>query len=131
MEGGTDPDCRRAMLWKPATWNHDLLAAMKRYIALRKKYLALWQRGTYMRLHAQGMVYAFARQRDRQTVIVGVNAGKSDVRLDVDVHHLLPNGAAVRNEWDGQQYTVMEGHLRHMLLPARSGDVWVAESHGR
>jgi neopullulanase len=131
MEGGPDPDCRRAMLWEPATWNHDLLAGMKQYIALRKKYLALWQRGTYTRLYAQGMVYAFARQRDQQTVIVGLNASKSDVRLDVDVHLLLPNGAAVQNEWDGQQYTVMEGYVRHIMLPARSGDVWVAESRGR
>jgi neopullulanase len=131
MEGGPDPDCRRAMPWEPATWDHDLLAAMKKYIALRKKYLALWRRGAYVHLYAQGMVYAFARQGDQQTVIVGLNAGKSDVRLDVDVHLLLPNGAAVRNEWDGQQHTVTEGYLRHMMLPARSGDVWVAESRGR
>jgi neopullulanase len=131
MEGGRDPDCRRAMLWEPARWNHDVLAAMKQYIALRKKYLALWRRGTYAHLYAQGMVYAFARQRDQQTVIVGLNAGKSDAQLDLDVHLLLPDGAAVRNEWHGQQHTVMAGYLRHMRLPARSGEVWVAESRGR
>ena len=130
MEGGPDPDCRRAMLWEPARWNHDLLAAMKKYIALRKKYVALWRRGTYAHLYAQDMVYVFARQRGQQTVIVGLNAGKRDVRLDLDMHLLLPNGASVRSEWTGQQGMVMEGYLRHMTLSARDADVWVAESHG-
>jgi cyclomaltodextrinase / maltogenic alpha-amylase / neopullulanase len=56
LEGGRDPDCRRAMVWDPARWNHDLLGAVKRYIALRKRYAAVWQGGAYVHLYAQGKV---------------------------------------------------------------------------
>ena len=125
MEGGRDPDCRRAMLWDPARWNHDLRAAVQRYIALRKKYAPVWRGGAYAPLYAQGMVYVFARQRDRHTVIVGLNAGTSEAHLDLDVHRLLPNGAAVRAEWSGQQYTVTGGHVHGIRIPARDGSVWV------
>jgi len=125
LEGGRDPDCRRAMLWDQSRWNHDLLAAVKRYIALRKQYAALWRGGAYAHLYAQGMVYVFARQRDRQTVIVGLNAGTSEAKLDLDVHLLLPDGVHVRAEWGGQQYTVTDGLVRGISIPARDGCVWV------
>ena len=125
MEGGRDPDCRRAMLWDQSRWNHDLLAAVKRYITLRKKYVALWRDGAYAHLYAQDMVYVFARQRDQQTVIVGLNAGSSEAQLDLDVHLLLADGVHVRAEWSGQQYTVTDGLVRGLSIPARDGCVWV------
>jgi cyclomaltodextrinase / maltogenic alpha-amylase / neopullulanase len=130
MEGGNDPDCRRAMIWEPSRWNHDLLAAVKKYIALRKKYVPLWRHGIYAHLYAQGMVYVFARQHERQTVIVGLNAGTSEARLDLDVQRLLPNGASVREEWREKQTTVTDGHLRGLTIPAREGCVWVGEACG-
>ena len=125
MEGGRDPDCRRAMLWDPARWHHDLRAAVQRYIALRKKYAPVWRDGAYVPLYAQGMVYVFARQSDRHTVVVGLNAGTSEAHLALDVHRLFPNGAAVRAEWSGQQYTVTGGHVYGLRIPARDGSVWV------
>ena len=127
MEGGNDPDCRRAMIWDQSKWNHDLLAATKKYITLRKKYVALWRRGEYAHVYSQGMVYVFARKRDQQTVIVGLNAGRSEVRLDLDVHLLLPNGTPVSEEWSDQQSRVTDGHLRGITIPARDGCVWVGE----
>src|SRR5262245_64748065 len=89
LEGGRDPDCRRAMLWDHTRWNHDLRAAVQRYIALRKRYAAVWRDGTYVPLYAQDKVYVFARQHDQHTVIVGLNAGTSAVTLDLEVQRLL------------------------------------------
>ena len=125
LAGGRDPDCRRAMPWDPCTWNRELLAAVKKYIVLRKKYTSLWWRGAYTRLYTQGKVYVFARQRAPQTVIIGVNAGTSTVQLDLDVHRLLPNGTIVHDEWSGRQYPVTEGQVRGITIPARQGGAWV------
>ena len=125
LEGGNDPDCRRAMPWDPSRWNHDLRAAVQQYIALRKKYVALWRRGTYAHLYARGMVYVFARTRDQHTVIVGLNAGHSEARLDLDVQCILLNGATVHAEWSGQQLPVTDGYVRGLTIPARDGGVWV------
>jgi cyclomaltodextrinase / maltogenic alpha-amylase / neopullulanase len=127
MQGGKDPDCRRAMNWQPSTWDHDLRARVKQYIALRKKYTALWRRGAYAHLYAQDKVYVFARQHDQQTVIVGVNAGTRAARLDLDVHRLLPDGATVRHEWSGQPALVTAGQVRELTIPAREGGVWVGD----
>jgi cyclomaltodextrinase len=127
LEGGRDPDCRRAMLWDPARWNHDLRAAVQRYIALRKRYAAVWRGGAYVHLYTQGMVYVFARQRDRHTVLVGLNAGTSEVTLDLDVQRLFPHGGLVRAEWSGQQYPVIDGSVRGLRIPARDGCIWVGE----
>ena len=73
------------------------------------------------------MVYVFARKRGQQTVIVGLNAGRSEVTLDLDVHLMLPNGTPVRREWSDELCTVMDGHLRGITIPARTGSVWVGE----
>jgi hypothetical protein len=114
------------MQWDPSTWDHDLFTAIQLYIALRKKYAALWRRGTYTRLYAQGKTYVFARQQAPHTVIVGVNAETRAVPLDLDVQGLLSNGTEVHDEWTGQPYTVTAGHIRGMTIPARQGGVWVA-----
>jgi cyclomaltodextrinase / maltogenic alpha-amylase / neopullulanase len=127
MEGGNDPDCRRAMRWAPSTWDHDLYTTVKQYIALRKKYVALRRRGEYEHLYSQGLVYVFARRHDGQTVIVGLNAGHHEVVVDLDVHLLLHNGAHIRAEWSGEQHTVTDGHLRGLTIPARAGSVWAGE----
>jgi hypothetical protein len=78
-------------------------------------------------VYAQGKVYVFTRQHDRHTVLVGLNAGTSEVTLDLDVHRLFPNGGHVRAEWSGQQYTVTDGYVRGLRIPARDGGVWVGE----
>jgi len=105
----------------------SVLGAVKRYIALRKRYAAVWRGGAYVHLYAQDKVYVFARQRDRHTVIVGLNAGTRDVTLDLEVQRLFPKGAHVRAEWSGQQALVTDGAVRGLRIPAREGCVWVGE----
>jgi hypothetical protein len=73
-------------------------------------------------------VYVFARQSKQHTVIVGVNAGRSPVRLDLDVHGLMPPGATFRAGWGNTQYRVLEGTVRGLAIPARAGAVWVSEA---
>ena len=62
MEGGPDPDCRRAFPWDEGRWDRDLLNVFRRAIGLRRAHPAL-RRGRYLRLHADDAhgVYAFAR----------------------------------------------------------------------
>ncbi len=75
MEGGKDPDCRRAFPWSGAGWNRDLRAHVKLLIELRKKYKAM-RRGAYKRvwLDQAGASLAFVRRLAGQTVLIGINA---------------------------------------------------------
>lgn len=124
MEGGMDPDCRRGMVWDRTKWDMDLFRTLQKYIALRKKYLALRRPGGYARLHAHGMVYAFARQLEGETVIVAMNAGDKPATLDLNVGALLKDGTRVWHEWTRESQHIEQGILRDVEIPARDGAVW-------
>lgn len=127
MLGGKDPDCRRGMLWDQADWDHDLFNTAKKYTALRKKYRVLRRPGAYARLHAQGMVYVFARQLENETLIVAMNAGDKPAILNLDVSEILPEGAQLAQEWGEDKKIVAQGHLNAIEIPARDGVVWAAQ----
>jgi glycosidase len=126
MEGGKDPDCRRGMVWDRAKWDMDLYQTLKKYVALRKKYRSLRRPGGYARLYAQGMVYAFARQLEGETVIVALNAGDKPATLDLNVGALLKDGTRVGHEWTRESHRVEQGHLHRVEIPPREGVVWTA-----
>jgi neopullulanase len=124
MQGGKDPDCRRGMIWDTSKWDTDLFQTAQKMIALRKKYRALRHPGSYARLYAHGMVYAFARQLEGETVIVILNAGDKMVSLDLDVSPVLPDASLVNREWDINTRIVQEGKMHNLDIPARAGMVW-------
>lgn len=127
MAGGKDPDCRRGMIWDESKWDMELYNTAKRYIALRKKYRALRRPGGYARLYAQGMVYAFARQLEGETVITILNAGDKPVTLDLNVGAILKDGIHVAQEWGTGGRSVENGVLHALEIAAREGVVWSAK----
>jgi len=138
MEGGPDPDCRRAFPWDEARWDHDLLAYVRRAIALRYAHPAL-RRGRYLRLYADDArgVFAFARQGEAETLVVVLNNNGSDsYDLDVPVGEVLAygarhqhgallwrSGAYLRDLWARAQARVVDGRVVGATLPPRSGAV--------
>jgi cyclomaltodextrinase len=132
MEGGGDPDCRRAFPWDEAHWDHDLLAFFRRTIHLRHEHPAL-RRGHYLRLHAddQNRVYAFARQGESETLVVVLNNSPTSYDLDVPASNLFADGAIMHDLWKGGRAQVVAGRITGATLPPRSGAVWaMEESHG-
>lgn len=127
MGGGKDPDCRRSMIWDETKWDRELFETAKKYIALRNKYRSLRRPGGYARLLAQGLVYAFARQLEGETVIVVMNSGDKPVTLDLNVGAILKDGAQVKHEWGTETSTVEEGKMLALEIPARDGVVWSAK----
>ncbi len=129
MEGQRDPDNRRAMIWDPSKRGREMLAYVKRLIALRKKYAAL-RRGALTNLHANEKSYAFARHHPgAETVIVALNAGRERVSLDLRLDRLLPEGARLIEEWTGAELVIRDGFARGLPLAPRAGSVWIATAH--
>lgn len=128
MDGGMPvEEARRGMIWDRSKWDMDLFETAKKYVALRKKYRVLRRPGGYARLHAQGMVYAFARQLEGETVIVVLNAGDKPATLDLNVGTILKDGIRAMEEWGGTARTVESGKLSGLEIPARDGGVWSAK----
>ncbi len=124
LEGGKDPQCRRAFPWEPHRWNHDLRAWVQRLIALRKRRPALID-GHLRRLLASGSpnVYVFARIHPQETILVAINAGPAPAALRISVQDLeLPEGRILHSLL-GSTETVVCGGAVDLTLPAMSGDL--------
>ena len=123
LEGGKDPDSRRAFPWKEADWNRDLRAWVKTLIALRKRTPSL-RRGDYLRLLAEDGHYVFARTLGEDKVLVALNATSLARQLEVSCAALgWGEGRAVKGLINGEKYTVNGGKLSLNLSPW-SG-VWI------
>jgi len=128
LQGGRDPDCRRAMPWQPAQWDDDLLSFFKTIITIRKTHPAL-RRGDYLRLYASGPlgVYAFMRRLDEQRIVVVLNNSPSHYPVEVPVRDHLAEGTALRCLLSGQTFVVQAGCVCGPALPARSGAILLAQ----
>jgi len=122
MEGGKDPDCRRAFQWDERRWNIELLDYVKRCIAVRKAHPAL-RRGEYKSLFAQDDIYAFVRRLPNETLIGVFNAGTRPWELNVPVQGDVEDGAVLHGVWGEGAATVRDGHLAGLMVAARTGVV--------
>lgn len=83
VDGGHDPDCRKAFPWDEAKWDTDLLNYAKACIALRKGQKAL-RRGEYKRVHTEDDLMVFARTLKDDTVITAFNASNTNRHFEYD-----------------------------------------------
>jgi neopullulanase len=119
MRGGHDPANRGAFPWhQPETWNTALLHEFQRLIALRKARPAL-RRGSFRILHAEGDVFAHARQLEEETLIVAFNVGRTASRLYLRTDGLLPHAAVLEDVWTRKPIKPAGADLR-LELPPRS-----------
>ncbi len=74
LEGGKDPDSRRAFPWDVARWDQPLRDFVQRLIELRRRLVAL-RRGEFIGLLADDAVgvSAFARRHEAQVAILALN----------------------------------------------------------
>ncbi|MBN2386239.1 MAG: glycoside hydrolase family 13 protein [Anaerolineales bacterium] len=125
LQGGKDPDCRRAFPWDQSQWNLDLQSWVRTLIALRKANPALC-RGDYRRmvLDNQNGHYVFVRELGEQRVVVAINASESQQTIEVPCVSLgWTDGNRVQSMIDARWFTVQNGMLS-LSLAAWSG-AWI------
>ena len=123
MEGGPDPDCRRAFPWEDH-WDRSLLDFFRRATHLRHEHPSL-RHGRFERLHVDDAyrIYAFARQGEGETLVVVLNSGSSPYDLDVPVRSLIGDGTGLQNVWEEGCARVEADRITGATLPPRSGMV--------
>lgn len=122
MEGGKDPDCRRAFPWEESQWNHDLRRFVQQLIGIRKK-RAVLRRGDYKRifLDKRRGCYAFARTLGTEGVLVVVNAGASRRHIHLPIEKLgWKDGRIVESLLSREEYIVSDDELV-ITIPPWSG----------
>ncbi len=89
IEGGLDPDCRRAFPVDEAAWDRDLRAFVRGVIALRRASPVL-RSGAFAPAGAHGDAAAYVRSDAHEALVIAINAGDDHTRLEVS----LPDHAA-------------------------------------
>jgi len=125
LEGGKDPDCRRAFPWERGQWNTELRTWVQHLVSLRKRISAL-RRGDYKQifLDKRRCCYAFARTLGDEVVLVALNASSSRRHLYLPVADLgWRDGHIVRDLLNHKEYLVSGDQLILTLQPWTG--VWV------
>ncbi|MEO1428024.1 MAG: glycoside hydrolase family 13 protein [Cyanobacteria bacterium J06633_8] len=86
LPGKLDPDSRRGFPLE-ANWDKEILKTHRELIALRHTYPCL-RTGDYKVLFAEGDVYVFARILDQKELIIAVNVGTTEAKVNVDITNL-------------------------------------------
>ncbi len=119
LEGGKDPDCRRAFPWEQSGWKGDLRPWVRHLIGLRRKMPAL-RRGRVVPLLADDAhkTYAFGRVLGEEKVVVIINAGAARQPIRLPVKDLgLAEGTALKNLLDGVTAVVRENQIMLEMQP--------------
>jgi glycosidase len=123
MEGGKDPDSRRAFPWQETNWNQELRSWVKTLITLRKKIAAL-RRGEYVRLLAEDGLFAFARTLGNEKIVMAMNATGRSRQVEIPIATLnWPIGSVVENLITHAKIAVTGTSLK-FTLAAWSG-IWI------
>lgn len=114
MNGASDTDCRRGMLWDEARQDKDTLAWYKRLIRLRRQEPALTE-GTVVRQYAEddAGVIVMTRQLGERRVTLAFHAGEGTA--------FLPE---LRGKWDlitGQEFSGVLGDYETAVLVEAEG----------
>jgi glycosidase len=123
LEGGKDPECRRAFPWDPVDWKGDLHAWVQNLIAVRGARASL-RRGEYAHIavdKARG-VYAFARTLGEERTLVVLNTGGQPQDISLPASTLWPNGYTLRSLMDYRPLAVTAGKIK-ISLPPWSGQL--------
>ncbi len=119
IEGGNDPDCRRAFPWNGDGWDHDLLGFVRAILALRRDEAPL-RRGELRVLAADGDGFAFERRLGDARVVVALNSGIEPAALPIDLP--LTGGPAEELSLPGWSGAPPEGG--RVVVAPRSGRVF-------
>jgi glycosidase len=116
LEGGPEPDCRRAFPWdQPDTWRREVLEMVRALARLRYTCPAL-RRGDFYLVWQDQEAFAFLRRFADQRALVVVNRGPAVERL------LLPvKSAATKVLWGVGRITTEKEVVVVNGLPEESG----------
>jgi glycosidase len=123
LEGGKDPDSRRAFPWKKSSWDHDLREWVKTLISLRKRIPSL-RRGDFRGLLAEDDLYIFSRNLGEDKVLVVLNTSSRARQIEVSCAPLgWHEGHEVKSLISGEKYTV--GNDQIVLILAPWSGTWI------
>jgi len=124
LEGGKDPDSRRAFPWDPARWDTGLRDAVRRLAHLRRE-RAVLRRGDFHCLATDdaSRTAGFVRSLGAERAVLALNASDTAHTLHLPVGQGgLSDGLVLSSGLTGEPHRVEAGAL-HLSLPPFGGEL--------
>ena len=124
MEGGEDPDNRRAFPWDEGRWDEELRGYYQRCIALRKAHRAL-RDGEFAPLLAEGGVFAYLRSWEQEKAVIVLNRTPSRFDRPLETGDRLSDGSVLEDQLGAGGGRVARGRFEGISVPPMSGAVYL------
>jgi len=111
LDGGKDPDCRKAFPWNENDWDRDLHKYLQQLINIRKKRSVL-RRGSYHEVLVDGNkgIYAFARMISEESLLTIMNASGTRRNFKITVSDMhWGDGRIISDLLSNQEFIVSLG----------------------
>lgn len=122
LEGGKDPDCRRAFNWDETKWNNELRLWLKTLVDLRKQNIAL-RRGTFNVVMSDDVngVCGFLRSDSEQVLLIMINASPTEREIVMDLTSIgWETAGEIKNLITPDKFPISQGKVT-VKLPAWNG----------
>jgi glycosidase len=122
LEGGKDPDCRKAFPWEEALWERDHRKFIQRLISIRQNVQTL-RTGDFRRVTEDDdrKAVVFSRSSAGNSVVIALNASEQDLQLALKTRDLRMDRDKPKVDLlSGMVYVPSEGFIE-IQLPATSG----------
>ncbi len=129
MSGGSDPDCRRCMIWDEREWNTERMAFYQQCIRLRRSSPAL-REGGFQILYAESETLAFMREAPGERLIVIARRTPDSLKALPVRHGGLPDGLVLQEVFSGAETVVAQGMLVLSNLSGAGIQVWRCTGSG-
>lgn len=120
MTGGTDPDCRRCMVWDEEKQDKDMLAFMKKLIAIRKENPVLGHSSIIEWLSPQDEedVLIYKKSNEEETIYVVINRSKESksIQLPDAMQHKVLHELLVDSDMVLKETCQLTGFSYHVFL---------------
>jgi glycosidase len=131
LEGGKDPDSRRAFPWDERDWDLEYRSYLKKLIELRHRYPQL-RRGSFERLMEDDdrKVLIFVRTLKERRAFLIVNASEKELSLQLSPTEL--NLSPAGSMWDAMNEKAirLQSNMINIKLPALKGLILIDQKDG-
>jgi cyclomaltodextrinase / maltogenic alpha-amylase / neopullulanase len=136
LEGGRDPDCRRAFTWDISQWDTDLRNYVRTLISLRKTHPVLRQ-GEFTILYSGKEVIAYMRNISHknngnnesvegdQPIVIIINSGYSSASIDIPTSGYISDNSLCHDLIGSSEVSLIDNSIRGLTLPPRTGMVLI------
>jgi glycosidase len=122
LDGGKDPDCRKAFPWNNKSWDSEILGFTQKCISIRKAHPAL-RTGEFKTLYGRDDVLVYVRNLEKDQVLVVINRSDQTRQPQIDVANVFPDGSFLKHEFISETIPVLDGKICSITLAPFSGAV--------